>query len=1305
MAREEVWHTSTFVEKRIPRDQAFLQAWQQLEPLGSGGDLSAPSLLRAGKQFNSLHDAYLAEYPAAHAVLHESPFTVGFDLFLGCDNKPRVYNAYNCEASLYQTLHPADKSVPLVDEIRQAEVALLTHANALFYCADGDLQHMAQLTNLSHLHTLYTPHGVSLPVSLPVVDSLPEVTPKQVYFVGSAHPPNVQAAEFIALQLAPKLRDVTLHLIGACGQSFKSQHNLKVHGFLTQAEKQAVINGCTLAINPLATGGGASLKVLDFVVAGRPLLSTHHGVRGYGFHADTHFLHAELDNFQTALVSALAQPSSVLLGVANRALAHVHSHLGWNAITDKAATSIDQLIERAGQLARKFTLVLNDYNSFDSVGGGATRTQGLCAALAEQGPVVFLTYSSQQLRVSNDMAAEVRVLEIPRSRHFEQELDRTRGLSHISVGDILTSVCLPGDTLMNAVYSTLRTHATVVVVEHCYMSQLPLLQGDRFVYSSQNNETALKTALLADHPERQGLCAHVEQIERRCLATAALAVAVSPEDASAFSQLGNTAPIVVVPNGVGGPVSPASSLVGPQLHAFQHAVNVVFLGSAHMPNVFAAQFLVDEVVRKCPQLHFHFVGSVCISILNPPANLTLWGVVDASLKTQILERCQLALNPVLDGSGSNVKFADYLAHGLLTLSTEFGLRGYPRPARDVAVLAAKNQFASTLLELSSQPALWATTARENHKRVFREHLDFVPIGKRFAQLVGAVNKPRKNVLFVTYRYTSPARGGAEIFAHHLVQALDRSGLYNIDVVATDAVHISDPARFSSIFQAERTPAFHGLKNTRVVRFPCLEQGHSEVLEQARPAWRAQIDFEKALWNLNVQASMQGSTAEKTQLLWGWSSAQGTGGSAQRWAFSEAGLLVAKAGLLEIQGQVFKPALVRIALPCGQVLLEQTVQRDFSLQVQVHQAAVLQIETTAPRVDEDARPLAILVKAIAVSGEMLNLEAPQSIDIQQLKQQLPEDTLIDQLAAASEQSRNRLGVQLASVRGPHSPGLEDYLANHVGQYDLVVTHNVVFKTAALAIASARKHGVPSILVPHVHLDDDYYHFPDLLQAAQHSSLVLASPMAALHYYQQRQCKAAYLPAGINADEFAVPPNSTAFLHLYPDSTPFVLVLGRKSGAKNYMATIRAVDEINQQGHALNLVMIGPDDDQQPIDSPHVRYLGAQPREVVLAALHHCMALCNMSQSESFGIVLLEAWMAGKPVVANAQCGAFVELAQHGVNALLVTESTLRANLLDLLDTPTLRKTLGEAGNTTAQAYTWQAMQQQFLAHVSKILIAL
>ena len=148
---------------------------------------------------------------------------------------------------------------------------------------------------------------------------------------------------------------------------------------------------------------------------------------------------------------------------------------------------------------------------------------------------------------------------------------------------------------------------------------------------------------------------------------------------------------------------------------------------------------------------------------------------------------------------------------------------------------------------------------------------------------------------------------------------------------------------------------------------------------------------------------------------------------------------------------------------------------------------------------------------------------------------------------------------------------------MADYDLVVTHNNVFRPAVVAIEAAKKHGVPSILIPHAHLDDDFYHFPDWLESARNASLVLAVPKAACDFLAEKGCNVRYLPAGCDAGEAFTPEDQEAFQQVHRSTRPFVLVLGRKAGAKGYRQIIDAVEQLNREGVDLQTVLIGPDDD--------------------------------------------------------------------------------------------------------------------------------
>jgi glycosyltransferase involved in cell wall biosynthesis len=100
--------------------------------------------------------------------------------------------------------------------------------------------------------------------------------------------------------------------------------------------------------------------------------------------------------------------------------------------------------------------------------------------------------------------------------------------------------------------------------------------------------------------------------------------------------------------------------------------------------------------------------------------------------------------------------------------------------------------------------------------------------------------------------------------------------------------------------------------------------------------------------------------------------------------------------------------------------------------------------------------------------------------------------------------------------------------------------------------------------------------------------------------------------------------------------------------------------------------------------------------VRGALRECIALCHMSSSESFGIVLLEAWLAGRPVIANRHCAAFRDMAVHEENALLADETTLAQAIDRLLRDPALAAMLAANGRRVAERFDWSEVSAQFVA---------
>jgi glycosyltransferase involved in cell wall biosynthesis len=93
--------------------------------------------------------------------------------------------------------------------------------------------------------------------------------------------------------------------------------------------------------------------------------------------------------------------------------------------------------------------------------------------------------------------------------------------------------------------------------------------------------------------------------------------------------------------------------------------------------------------------------------------------------------------------------------------------------------------------------------------------------------------------------------------------------------------------------------------------------------------------------------------------------------------------------------------------------------------------------------------------------------------------------------------------------------------------------------------------------------------------------------------------------------------------------------------------------------------------------------------VLGALSLAICLVNMSDSESFGIVLLEAWLAGSPVVAQGKCMAFAELVVPGENGFLVeSPAQIAAAFEHYLAKPEDAARHARNGKALAKRYSWR-----------------
>ena len=126
---------------------------------------------------------------------------------------------------------------------------------------------------------------------------------------------------------------------------------------------------------------------------------------------------------------------------------------------------------------------------------------------------------------------------------------------------------------------------------------------------------------------------------------------------------------------------------------------------------------------------------------------------------------------------------------------------------------------------------------------------------------------------------------------------------------------------------------------------------------------------------------------------------------------------------------------------------------------------------------------------------------------------------------------------------------------------------------------------------------------------------------------------------------------------------------------------------------------------------VTFVGRVPHSEVPGELAKLDIYVALSRQESFGVAVLEAGAAGRPIVVSDASG-LAEVVQHGTTGLVVPRenpAAAAAALFDLVSDPPKRLALGEAGRKHVRDnYAWepcvQAMLQAYEQTIQKFRVA-
>ena len=194
----------------------------------------------------------------------------------------------------------------------------------------------------------------------------------------------------------------------------------------------------------------------------------------------------------------------------------------------------------------------------------------------------------------------------------------------------------------------------------------------------------------------------------------------------------------------------------------------------------------------------------------------------------------------------------------------------------------------------------------------------------------------------------------------------------------------------------------------------------------------------------------------------------------------------------------------------------------------------------------------------------------------------------------------------------------------------------------------------------------------------------------------------IPNGINVDAFG--DKVVPFPHL-KDGMINLLFLARLEKRKGLKYMLGAYSRLKRDWPNLRLLVVGsgkPDQDSYRIMSERnlqdVVFVGDVSEEDKAKYYKSADIYCSPATGrESFGIVLLEAMAAGKPVVATSIEG-YSSVLTHGQEGFLVPpkdDEALANAIVTLLKDPELRHDMAANGRKTVDKYRWEQVAGQVI----------
>ncbi len=321
-------------------------------------DVTIPRLLKYSPRFQRMAQEHGSE---AEAIVISHPWV--YPYVTRQPDQKLIYDAHNCEYIVkQQILGDTIAGRKLVEDVRKLEAGLCRDADLIFTCSDDDAKQFASLYGISRDKVVLVPNGVDVEAIRPANGSEKELARQELQigpeaplliFIGSGYGPNTEAAAFLVKEVAPRLPRCIIMIAGSVKDSYEAAkgpqapQNVQWLGTIDAGRRLALYHAADIALNPMFSGSGTNLKMLDYFAAGLPVVATAAGARGLDLTAEDCVV-CSAEQFVSRIEELIDSPTMrERMGANGRRLAV--ERYAWSLIAANAAASIRDLLR--GSLA------------------------------------------------------------------------------------------------------------------------------------------------------------------------------------------------------------------------------------------------------------------------------------------------------------------------------------------------------------------------------------------------------------------------------------------------------------------------------------------------------------------------------------------------------------------------------------------------------------------------------------------------------------------------------------------------------------------------------------------------------------------------------------------------------------------------------------------------------------------------------------------------------------------------------------------------------------------------------------------